>query len=281
MALRVGLVQLTAGDDPAANADTLENQINVAADGGARFVLTPEASNMISFSRRHQQQALSRQDSDQTLQKMQTLAQERGIWLLLGSLLLKSSAPDGRFVNRSFLISPTGEIKARYDKIHMFDVVLGDGEIFAESAQFQPGNCAVLANTDIGNIGTTICYDLRFPQLFRALAKAGAQVITVPSAFTVTTGKAHWHTLLRSRAIETGCYILAPAQTGTHSSGRHTYGHSLIVSPWGEVLSDAGTAEGVTFAVLDLKLVAEARAKIPALTHDREFGKPDEHHHKQ
>ena len=275
--LRVGLVQFTAGDDPAENTVALENLINAAADNGAGFVLTPEASNMISFSRRHQQQALSPQESDPTLQSMKILAKKRGIWVLLGSLLLKSNSPDGRFVNRSFLISPEGKICAHYDKIHMFDVSLGNGESFVESAQFQPGNRAVLANTEIGNIGTTICYDLRFPHLYRALAKAGAQIITVPAAFTVTTGKAHWHSLLRARAIETGCFVLAPAQTGTHTSGRKTYGHSLVVSPWGEVLSDAGTAEGVTFADLDLKLVAEARAKIPALTHDREFSNPDEH----
>lgn len=281
MALRVGLVQFTAGDDPAANTDALVKLVNEAADGGAQFVLTPEVSNIISSSRSHQEQVLSLEAEDQTLRNMQALAKARGIWLLLGSLALKSGAADGRFLNRSFLISPDGEIKARYDKIHMFDVALGGGESYRESAQFQPGNRAVLEDTEIGKIGLTICYDLRFPHLHRTLAQAGAQIITVPAAFTVPTGKAHWHTLLRARAIETGCFILAPAQVGQHSAKRRTYGHALVVSPWGEVLSDAGTVEGVTFTELDLKLVAEARAKIPALTHDREFARPDEHKYKQ
>ena len=279
--LRVALVQLTAGDDPAANAARLAGRVNEAADGGAGFVLTPEVSNIISSSRAHQERMLATQGNDQTLKKMRALAKARGIWLLLGSLALKSGGEDTRFLNRSFLISPEGEIVAHYDKIHMFDVALGSGETYRESAQFQPGKRAVLAKTEIGQIGLTICYDLRFPQLFRALAKAGAEIITVPAAFLVPTGKAHWHTLLRARAIETGCFILAPAQTGQHTLKRASFGHSLVVSPWGEVLADAGSAEGVTFAELDLKLVAEARAQIPALTHDRGFIAPHEHNPEQ
>ncbi len=279
--LRIGLVQFTAGDDPAANTAKLEKLVNKAAEGGAQFVLTPEVSNIISNSRSHQQRVLSGQGDDPTLHTMQALARDREIWLLIGSLALKPDGADDRFLNRSFLISPEGGIAAHYDKIHMFDVALGGGESYRESAQFQPGNRAVLAKTDIGNIGLTICYDLRFPRLHRALAKAGAEIITAPAAFTVPTGKAHWHTLLKARAIETGCFILAPAQTGQHSEKRHTYGHSLVVSPWGEVLGDGGQGEGVTFADLDLKLVAKARGKIPALTHDREFRPPDEHKTKQ
>ena len=269
MTLKVALVQFTAGDDPAANTKALLRRINEAADGGAQFVLTPEVSNIISSSRSHQELVLSHQDDDQTLRALSALAKARNIFLLIGSLALKSGGE--RFLNRSFLISPMGEIITHYDKIHMFDVALGGGESYRESAQFQPGNRAVLADTGIGKIGLTICYDLRFPHLHRALAKAGAEILTVPAAFTVPTGKAHWHTLLKARAIETGCFILAPAMVGQHSPKRATYGHSLVVSPWGEVLADAGTAEGVTFATLDLNLVKEARAKIPALTHDREF----------
>ncbi len=269
MTLRVGLVQFTAGDKPAANTEALLRYVNEAADGGAQFVLTPEVSNIISSSRSHQMSVLSLQEDDQTLKALSALAKARQIWLLIGSLALKSGGE--RFLNRSFLITPEGNVAAHYDKIHMFDVALGGFDSYRESAQFQPGNRAVLADTDIGNIGLTICYDLRFPQLHRALAMAGAQILTVPAAFTVPTGKAHWHTLLKARAIETGCFILAPAMVGQHSPKRATYGHSLVVSPWGEVLADAGTAEGVTFATLDLSLVQQARAKIPALNHNREF----------
>ena len=272
--LRVGLVQITAGDDPAITTEVLEKYVNLAADGGASLVLTPEVSNMISSSRSHQESRLSTPDDDPTLAKMRAIAKDRGIWLLIGSLALKSGGEDPRFLNRSFLISPQGDVDAQYDKIHMFDVELGNGERYRESAQFQPGDQAVLGNTPLGKIGLTICYDLRFPHLYRTLAQAGAEIITVPAAFTVPTGKAHWHTLLRARAIETGCFILAPAQTGQHSPKRATYGHSLVVSPWGGVLADAGDAQGVTFAEIDLRLVAEARAKIPALIHDRGFKAP-------
>jgi len=269
VSLSVGLVQFTAGDDPAANCEALLAYVNEAADGGARFVLTPEVSNIISSSRSHQMSVLHRQEDDPTLRALSALAKARQIFLLIGSLALKSGGE--RFLNRSFLIAPTGKIIAHYDKIHMFDVALGGGESYRESAQFQPGNRAVIANTDIGKIGLTICYDLRFPHLHRTLAKAGAEILTAPAAFTVPTGKAHWHTLLKARAIETGCFILAPAMVGPHSPQRATYGHSLVVSPWGEVLADGGPLEGVTFAEIELNLVQEARAKIPALSHDREF----------
>jgi len=269
VSLNVGLVQFTAGDDPAANCEALLGYVNEAADGGARFVLTPEVSNIISSSRSHQEKVLHRLEDDPTLKALSALAKARSIHLLIGSLALKSGGE--RFLNRSFLILPTGKVLAYYDKIHMFDVALGNGESYRESAQFQPGNRAVLAQTDIGKIGLTICYDLRFPHLHRTLAQAGAEILTAPAAFTVPTGKAHWHTLLKARAIETGCFILAPAMVGQHSPARATYGHSLVVSPWGEVLADGGSAQGVTFAELDLKLVQEARAKIPALSHDREF----------
>ena len=185
---------------------------------------------------------------------------------------------DGRFANRSFLVSPAGEIVARYDKIHMFDVNVSETEVYRESAGYRPGTKAVLAETDFAKIGMTVCYDVRFAQLYRRLAQAGAQIITVPAAFNHITGAAHWHTLLRARAIETGCFVLAPAQTGFHpesqGKGRNTYGHALAIAPWGEVLADAGTDPGVTFVDLDLNAVAKARARVPSLSHDREFTGP-------
>jgi predicted amidohydrolase len=185
---------------------------------------------------------------------------------------------DGRFANRSFLISPSGDIVAHYDKIHMFDVNVSETEVYRESAGYRPGTKAVLAETPFAKIGMTVCYDLRFPHLYRRLAQAGAQIITVPAAFNHITGAAHWHTLLRARAIETGCFVLAPAQTGFHpetkGKGRNTYGHSLAIAPWGEILTDAGTEPGVTFVDLDIDAVTKARARVPSLTHDREFTGP-------
>lgn len=272
--LNIALIQFTAGEDPAINTARLAEYINLAADRGAEFVLTPEASNIISSSKSQQARVLAHQSNDLCLQQLTALAKTRQIWLLIGSLLLKSEllkSDRDRFLNRSFLISPTGALIAYYDKIHMFDAALGEGEFYRESAQFQSGNRAVVAKTEFAKIGLSICYDLRFAHLYRTLAQAGAEILTVPSAFTLPTGKAHWHTLLKARAIETGCFVVAPAMVGQHASGRVTYGHSLVVSPWGEVLAEAGTAEGVTFAALDLSLVAKAQAKIPSLTHDREF----------
>lgn len=277
--MRVGLVQLTSSNDPAANLRLVEGLIREAHTGGAEFILTPETTNIISSSRAQQAEVLHTEAEDPTLARLRELADELNIWLLIGSLGLKTGDADGRFANRSFLISPKGEIQARYDKIHMFDVDLGKGEVYRESAAYRPGAMATLAKTDIGNIGMTICYDMRFPDLYRQLAKAGAEIFTAPAAFTVPTGRAHWHALLRARAIENGCFVLAPAQCGTHDWGaeprRETYGHSLAISPWGEVLADGGETQGVTFVDLDLNDVAKARAKIPSLGHDREFEPPD------
>ncbi len=277
MTLRAALIQLTSSDDPAANLPITEAYIRQAHKAGASFVLTPEVTNIISFSNSHQQNVLQTEPNDQTLARLRLVADELSIWLLIGSLALKSSAKDGRFVNRSFLIGPDGGIAAWYDKIHMFDVQLSNNEAYAESRQFRPGNRAVLAQTDFGKIGLTICYDLRFGHLHRALAKAGASILASPAAFTVPTGQAHWQVLLRARAIETGCFVLAPAQCGTHNNGRQTYGHSIAIDPWGKVLAQAQNTAGVTFVDLDLNLVAQARAKIPALTHDREFLFDDRH----
>ena len=276
--MRVGLVQLTVGDDPAANLTQTLQHLRAAAAGGAGFVLTPECTNMLSSDRAHQRSHLRHEAEDETLATLRAEAQALGVWLLIGSLGLLTQDADGRFANRSFLIAPSGEIAARYDKIHMFDVDVSETEVYRESAGYRPGSAAVLAETPFAKIGLSVCYDLRFAQLFRRLAQAGAQILTVPAAFNHITGAAHWHVLLRARAIETGCFVLAPAQTGFHpetdGKGRNTYGHSLVVAPWGEVLADGGTETGVTFADLDLTQVAKVRGRVPSLRHDREFTGP-------
>jgi predicted amidohydrolase len=276
--LRAALIQLNASDDPGANLPVTVGCLREAAAGGADFVLTPEVTNCVSGSRAHQQKVLHHERDDPTLQSLREEAAALGVWLLIGSLALKTDEPDGRFANRSFLISPAGEIVARYDKIHMFDVQVTKEETFRESAAFRPGNRAVLGKADFATIGMTVCYDVRFPHLHRALARAGAQILTVPAAFSPVTGAAHWEVLLRARAIETGCFVLAPAQTGTHAAQegkpRRTYGHAMAVAPWGEVLLDAGTEPGVSFVDLDLSQVETARSRVPALSHDRPFEGP-------
>lgn len=276
--MRIGLVQLTVCDDPVANLPQTLALVRKAAAGGAGFVLTPECTNVLSSSRDHQNGVLYPESEDPTLAALRAEAQALGIWLLIGSLGLKTDDPDGRFANRSFLIAPEGAIAARYDKIHMFDVTVSETEAYRESAGYRPGGQAVVAETPFGRLGLTVCYDLRFPYLHRALAQAGATILTVPAAFNDTTGTAHWEVLLRARAIETGCFVLAPAQTGFHpetaGKGRRTHGHSLVVAPWGEVLADGGTEPGVIFADLDLAQVASARGRVPSLTHDRGFTGP-------
>lgn len=276
--MRAALVQLTVGDDPATNLPQTLAYIRSAATQGAQFVLTPECTNALSSNREHQRSALRHEDQDETLAALRAQAAESGVWLLIGSLGLLTNDADGRFANRSFLISPKGEIAARYDKIHMFDVNVSETEVYRESAGYRPGTKAVLADTPLAKIGMTVCYDVRFPHLYRRLAKAGAQIITVPAAFNHITGAAHWETLLRARAIETGCFVLAPAQTGfhpeAHGKGRRTHGHSLAIAPWGEVLADAGTDAGVTLVDIDLGRVEIARARVPSLSHDREFDGP-------
>jgi predicted amidohydrolase len=278
--VHAALIQLGSGDDPDANLPRTEALVRGAADRGAGFALTPECTNIVSSSRSRQREVLRHEDADPTLARLRAVAAESGLWLLIGSLcLLAEDDADGRFVNRSFLIGPDGGIRARYDKIHMFDVDLADGESYRESAAFRPGGRAVLAEAAGVPLGMTVCYDLRFPPLYRALAQAGARILTVPSAFTVPTGRAHWHVLLRARAIETGCFVLAPAQCGEHAASRgprrRTYGHSLAVGPWGDVLADAGDAgPGVTLVELDDAEVDRARARIPSLDHDRGFEAP-------
>lgn len=276
--MRAALVQLNVTDLPEENLSVTLSLIDRAVAGGAEFVLTPEVTNCISTDRAHQRAVLRHEEDDPTLATLRTQAREHGIWLLIGSLALLTHDPDGRFANRSFLITPEGEIAARYDKIHMFDVQVSETEVYRESSGYRPGEQAEVVSTPFGVIGLSICYDLRFPYLYRALAKAGADILTVPAAFNTTTGAAHWEPLLRARAIETGCFVLAPAQTGTHverkGPGRKTYGHGLVIAPWGEVLADAGTEPGVTLIDLDLAEVRKARARVPSLDHDRAFAGP-------
>ncbi|WP_424977199.1 carbon-nitrogen hydrolase family protein [Leisingera sp. S232] len=276
--MRTALLQMTSTDVPAENLETVKAMMAEAARGGAGFVLTPEVTNCLSGSRTHQNAVLCHEEDDPVLTALREEAAKHGVWLLLGSLGIKTHDEDGRFANRQFLISPEGEIRARYDKIHMFDVEVTPEETYRESDGYRPGTQAVVAETPFANIGMTICYDVRFPHLHRALAKGGAQIIAAPAAFSYVTGAGHWHALLRARAIETGCFVLAPAQTGKHPASRgpsrKTYGHSLAVAPWGEVLADAGQEPGVTFVDLDLEKIAEARKRVPSLTHDREFDGP-------
>lgn len=275
--MKAGLVQLNASDDPVANLDVTLGYLGAAEDQGAAFVLTPEVTNCVSKDRARQSAVLQYEGEDQTLAAIRAFAASRGIWVLIGSLALKEHGED-RFVNRSFLIAPGGDIAARYDKIHMFDVQISADETYRESSGYRPGEQAVVAQTPFARIGMEICYDMRFPLLSNALAQAGAEVLTYPSAFSPMTGKAHWHALLRARAIENGAWVLAPAQTGTHAaqSGvpRKTYGHSLVVSPWGDVTLDAGDLPGVYMFDLDMTQTAEARRRIPSLDNARHFDGP-------
>ncbi|MDJ0995158.1 MAG: carbon-nitrogen hydrolase family protein [Dinoroseobacter sp.] len=267
--MRCALLQLTASDDPAENLSQVLVMAEEAVADGAGFVLTPEVTNCLSSNRAHQNEVLRHEENDPTLASLQDFAARRGIWLSIGSLALKTTDPDGRFANRSFLVGPDGSIAARYDKIHMFDVEISETESYRESAGYRPGDRAVIAKTPFGTIGLSVCYDLRFPGLYRALALAGADILLVPAAFSSLTGPVHWEPLLRARAIENGAWVLATGQTGQHaaSSGalRKTHGHSLVVSPWGEVIADAGTAPGIVSFTLNLAEVAAARRKIPSL----------------
>lgn len=273
--MKIGLLQLNAGDDPVANLPVTLALIEDAVAEGVEFILTPEVTNCVSTSRSHQMQVLCHQTDDPTLTALRDAAAKHGIWLLIGSLALKTDDPDGRFANRCFLINPQGDIEAWYDKIHMFDVQISESESYRESEGFRPGDRAVVADAGFAKIGLSICYDMRFPKLYRDLAHAGAQIITVPAAFSPITGAAHWESLLRARAIETGCFVIAPAQTGKHKAtagkSRSTHGHSMVISPWGEVILDAGNDHSMVCAEIDLDDVARARQRVPSLTHDRPY----------
>lgn len=276
--MRVGLVQLSVTDDPLANLPVTVDLVRQAIAGGAEFVLTPEVTNCLSSDRAHQRAVLRHEEDDPTLAALRAEAAEAGIWLLIGSLGLLTHDADGRLANRSFLIGPDGGVRARYDKIHMFDVTVSETEKYLESSGYRPGNRAVLADAPFGQVGLSVCYDVRFPHLYRRLAQSGATILTVPAAFNDTTGAAHWESLLRARAIENGAFVLAPAQCGSHANHngrpRRTHGHSLVVAPWGEVLADGGTEVGVTIVDLDLAAVERARGRVPSLAHDRPFEGP-------
>lgn len=266
---RIACLQINTGNDLAANLATLSDMVAEAARGGARFVLTPEYSLMMDGSGRVMRERALPEDGGEALAQLRALAREQQVWLLLGSLTLKTG--DERIANRSLLIADDGRVVAVYDKIHMFDVTLPDGKVIRESSSYRPGERAVVAPTPWGSLGMTICYDLRFPHLFRALAQQGAQFIAVPSSFQRQTGKVHWHALLKARAIENACYIFAPAMCGEHAGNRQTYGHALIVDPWGEVLADGGEAPGIVYADIDPARVAKIRSMMPSLEHDRPY----------
>ncbi|MFZ0072347.1 MAG: carbon-nitrogen hydrolase family protein [Xanthobacteraceae bacterium] len=266
---RVGLVQMRSGRTPAQNVDAATKLIKEAKTGGAEYVLTPEMTNILERKREDLFAALAPEEKDRSLAAFRDLARRLGIWVHVGSLAIEVLPQ--KAVNRSFLIDPKGEIAARYDKIHMFDVDLAGGESYRESGSYRPGEIAVAVDIPWGRVGLTICYDLRFPALYRALAEAGASFITIPSAFTQQTGEAHWHVLTRARAIETGSFVFAAAQGGRHEDGRDTFGHSIAIDPWGRVLAEGGTEPGVILADVDPSQVAIVRARIPSLQHGRRF----------
>jgi deaminated glutathione amidase len=266
---KAACVQLRSTEDVAENIAAASTLIRDAARGGARFIATPENTTLMAADAGAKLSHSFDEAHDSALPRFASLAKELGVWLLIGSLAIKVS--DAKTANRSFLFGPDGAVRARYSKIHLFDVDLAGGESYRESSTVAGGDCAVLADTEWGKLGLSVCYDLRFPALYRSLAKKGAFAFTIPSAFTVPTGEAHWHVLLRARAIENGAFVIAPAQGGSHQNGRKTYGHSLIVDPWGTILAEAGTEPGVIFADIDPVLSREVRGKIPSLQHDRDF----------
>ena len=268
-AFKAAMIQMRAGLAPAANIDVAARMIGEAKSAGADYVQTPEMTNILAANREQLFSVIVDEVADTSLATLRELARKLGIYIHVGSLAIKIS-PD-KAANRSFLIDPKGDIAARYDKIHMFDVDLAGGESYRESNSYRPGEQAVLSDLPWGRLGLTICYDLRFPALYRALAEAGAGMLTIPSAFTQQTGEAHWQVLIRARAIENGCFVFAAAQAGKHENGRETYGHSLIVDPWGRILAEGGTEPGVVMAEIDLAEVAKARARIPSLQHGRRF----------
>jgi deaminated glutathione amidase len=267
--LTVGLIQMRSGLDPVANVDAAARLIAEAKAAGADYVQTPEMTNVMEMRRERLFATIVAEEADPSLAAFRELARKHAIHLHVGSLAVKLAGE--RAANRSLLIDRAGEIMARYDKIHMFDVDLANGESYRESRSYRPGELAVAADLPWGRLGLTICYDLRFPALYRALAEAGSSMLAIPSAFTRQTGEAHWHVLLRARAIENGSFVLAAAQGGTHASGRETYGHSLVVDPWGRILAEGGIEPGVIMAKIDLAAVASARGRMPSLQHGRRF----------
>ena len=271
MTTRIAIFQSRTGIEPAANADSLVDAIEQAASGGARMLFTPEMSGLLDRDTERARKNVRPMEEDDVLAACREAAQRHSIWLHLGSLAV--AAENGKFANRGFVIDSGGEIRASYDKIHLFDVDLPTGESWRESAVYEGGSKAVVVEgTPVGRLGLTICYDLRFPALFERLSEAGAQVIAVPAAFTVPTGRAHWEVLVRARAIEAGVFVVAAAQSGRHEDGRETYGHSLLVDPWGEIMVDMGEDVGIGFAEIDLGKIDEVRRRIPAIEHRRPVG---------
>jgi predicted amidohydrolase len=266
---RAALVQLCSGRNVDKNVADAVGLIREAAAGGAQYVQTPEVTTLMELETAKLFAAVEPEDDNRALQRFRDLAAELKIWLHIGSMPVKV-APD-KIANRAYVLSPDGLIAATYDKIHMFDVDLPGGESYRESKNDRPGDKAVVASLPWGGLGLAICYDLRFPQIFRALAKSGAKFLAVPAAFTKVTGEAHWHTLLRARAIECQCFVFAAAQGGRHEHGRDTYGHSLIISPWGQILAEGGVQPGVIFADIDLQAIEDVRSRVPSLGHDRPF----------
>ena len=266
---KVALIAMRSGRDPRGNLDAVLAAVDEAKRAGADYVQTPEMTNVMEVKRDRLFASIFSDESDPTLATLREVARKLGIIIHIGSLAIKAS-PE-KAVNRSFLIDRGGEIVARYDKIHMFDVDLAGGESYRESNTYRPGELAVISDLPWGRLGLTVCYDLRFPALYRALAEAGASFLAIPSAFTRQTGEAHWHVLIRARAIENGCFVFAAAQGGKHENGRETFGHSLIVDPWGRVLAEGGTEPGLVVAEIDPAEAAAARAKIPSLRHGRRF----------
>ena len=266
---KAAMIQMRSGLTPGANSDDAVRMIGEAKSAGADYVLTPEMTNILAAKREQLFSVVVEEEADASLATLREVARKLGIYVHIGSLAIKIS-PD-RAANRSFLIDPKGDILARYDKIHMFDVDLAGGESYRELRNYRPGELAVLADLPWGRLGLTVCYDLRFPALYRALAEAGATMLAIPSAFTKQTGEAHWHVLMRARAIENGSFVFAAAQGGKHENGRDTYGHSLIVDPWGRIIAEGGTEPGVIMAEINPAEVASARARIPSLQHGRRF----------
>ena len=272
---RIAILQMTSGIDPAANAETLVRAIERAGEGGAAMLFTPEMSGLLDRDRKRAAASIRPEGEDVVLVAVREAAARAGLWVALGSLAVERE--DGRWANRSFLIDGSGGVAARYDKIHMFDVALASGESWRESAAYAPGEAVVTAETPVGKLGLTICYDVRFPALFEELGKQSCDVIAIPAAFTVPTGEAHWHLLQRTRAIEASAFVVAAAQVGEHEDGRRTYGHSLVVDPWGEVLLDmGGDAAGLGFAELDSARIADVRGQLPSLANRRDIPRSNE-----
>jgi predicted amidohydrolase len=273
--MKIALLQAQTGIDPESNARDLVRAVEEAASGGAAILFTPEMSGLLDRDRERAQRHLNDEATDPVLAAVREAAARAGIWVHIGSLALAGERDDGRLVNRGFLIDGSGAIRARYDKIHLFDVDLPTGESWRESASYAPGETPVVAESPAGRIGLSVCYDLRFPDLYRALTGAGATILSIPAAFTAPTGQAHWHVLLRARAIEAGVFVVAAAQVGRHEDGRETYGHSLVVDPWGNVLLDMAEEPGLGFADIDLGQVEEVRSRLPAIRHRRPIGEPE------